>query len=155
MYIFGHSAGAIHGIDLGVMESEYFAAVAVHAGVLSPEVQPIMEQAPRKIPLAIWIGTKDEAFPLDAVRRSRDLLKSNGFDVQFTEIPNHTHDYYSTAAKTNKGAWAFLSQHALTADPKFQEYQTPSRGSRPVRQGRRLDAPSAGPDGRRTATSDR
>ena len=109
------------------MESEYFAAVAVHAGVLSPEVAPIMEQAPRKIPLAIWIGTRDEAFPLDAVRRSRDLLKSNGFDVQFTEMPNHTHDYYSTAAKTNKEAWVFLSQHALTADPKFQNFQVTGR----------------------------
>lgn len=26
MYVFGHSAGAIHGLDLGLMESEYFAA---------------------------------------------------------------------------------------------------------------------------------
>jgi poly(3-hydroxybutyrate) depolymerase len=37
MYVFGHSAGAIHALDLGALESEYFAAVAAHAGVLSQE----------------------------------------------------------------------------------------------------------------------
>src|SRR5262245_15292593 len=45
MYVFGHSAGAVHGLDLGLLESEYFAAVAVHAGALSPEMTPLLEQA--------------------------------------------------------------------------------------------------------------
>src|SRR6266498_4271353 len=37
VYLFGHSAGAIHALKLGVLESEYFAAVAVHAGAFEPE----------------------------------------------------------------------------------------------------------------------
>ena len=41
MYVFGHSAGAIFGISMGVLESEYFAAVAVHAGALSPSIVPV------------------------------------------------------------------------------------------------------------------
>ncbi len=41
MYVFGHSAGAIHAITMGVLESEYFAAVAVHAGAVSPNVVPV------------------------------------------------------------------------------------------------------------------
>ena len=122
MYVFGHSAGAIHGLDLGVLEPDYFAAAAVHAGVVSPEVVPLLDRPARKIPLGIWIGTKDPLFPLDAVRRSRDLLTARGFTVQFTEIPNHTHDYYTTAAQTNREVWAFLQQQKLTADPEFQPY---------------------------------
>jgi len=123
VYVFGHSAGAIQGLDIGVLESAYFAAVAIHAGVVSREYVPVLDQAPRKIPIAIWIGTRDAFFSLEAVRQTRDVLTSHGFTVQFTEIPNHTHDYYGTSAQTNREAWAFLQQHKLAADPRFQDYR--------------------------------
>lgn len=124
MYLFGHSAGAIQALDMGVLEPDYFAAVAVHAGVVSPEMVPMLDRSARKIPFAIWIGTKDQFFPLDTVRRTRDVLTEHGFTVQFTEIPNHTHDYYTTSAQTNREAWAFLQQHRLARDPEFQPYST-------------------------------
>jgi poly(3-hydroxybutyrate) depolymerase len=123
LYVFGHSAGAIQGLDLGVLEPDYFAAVAVHAGVVSPEMVQLLDRPARKIPLAIWIGTRDQFFPLDAVRRTRDVLMQHGFTVQFTEIPNHTHDYYSTSTQTNREVWAFLKQQKLAADPQFQPYK--------------------------------
>jgi len=123
MYVFGHSAGAIHGLDLGLMESEYFAAVAVHAGALSPEMAPILDIAPRKIPMAIWVGTNDSFFPLKVVRATRDVLNARGFNTQLTEIKNHTHDYYSSSASTNKEVWAFLKDKRLESDPKYQQYQ--------------------------------
>jgi len=122
VYVFGHSAGAIQGLDLGVMEPDYFAAVAVHAGVVSPEMVSLLDRPSRRIPIAIWIGTTDQFFPLEAVRRSRDVLTQHGFPVQFTEIPNHTHDYYTTSAQTNREAWAFLQQQKLAKDPEFQPY---------------------------------
>jgi predicted esterase len=123
MYVFGHSAGAIHGLDLGLMESQYFAAVAVHAGVVSPEVSSILPGVPRKIPMAIWVGTNDAFFPLKQVRNTRDVLAALKFDVTLTEIPNHTHDYYGSAASINKEVWAFLQRHTLEAPPQFQAYQ--------------------------------
>ncbi len=122
MYIFGHSAGATHGLDMGLLESEYFAAVAVHAGIVSPELQDVFERTPRKIPMAIWVGTDDNFFPLAAVRQTRDALNAHGFNAQLTEIKNHTHDYYGSSADINKQAWAFLRQHTLAADPRFQSY---------------------------------
>jgi len=122
MYVFGHSAGAIHGLDLGLLESEYFAAVAVHAGAVSPQIAPIVPQVPRKIPFAIWVGTDDAFFPLPVVRRTRDTLAAAGFDVKLTEIPGHTHDYYGSAPSINREAWAFLQAHRLEAAPKYQEY---------------------------------
>ena len=37
MYLFGHSAGAGQALYLSLLESEYFAATAVHAGALRTE----------------------------------------------------------------------------------------------------------------------
>ncbi len=34
VYLFGHSAGAIFALHMSLMESQYFAAAAVHAGAL-------------------------------------------------------------------------------------------------------------------------
>ena len=123
MYVFGHSAGAIHGLGLGVLESEYFAAVAVHAGVLGPELEPMIARAPRKIPIAMWVGTEDAQFPLSAVRRTRDLLKGGGFDVELAEMVRHTHNYYGRAADINHQAWTFLKQPRLESAPRFQQDQ--------------------------------
>ena len=50
------------------------------------------------------------------------MLAEHGFAVQVTEIPSHTHDYYTTSAQTNSEAWAFLQQHKLARDPEFQPY---------------------------------
>jgi poly(3-hydroxybutyrate) depolymerase len=122
VYLYGHSAGAIFALLMGAYESEYFAAVAVHAGALHPDDYGALDWAARKIPIAIWIGDKDAFFPLDAVRATRDRLKSRGFPVEYVEIPGHTHDYYGSAASLNRGAWKFLSPHALTADPKYAAY---------------------------------
>jgi len=123
VYVFGHSAGAIHGLMLGLLESQYFAAVAVHAGALSPDAYAYADAAPRKIPMAIWIGTQDAFFPLETVRATRDALVQSGFTVQFTEMAFHTHDYYTRSAAINKEAWAFLKAQALPADPVFTRYE--------------------------------
>ena len=81
------------------------------------------DRAPRKIPMAIWVGTNDALFPVLYVRQTRDVLNARGFNVQLTEITGHTHDYYSSSGGINKQIWAFLKDHKLAADPKFQQYQ--------------------------------
>ena len=122
VYLFGHSAGAIHALKLGVLESEYFAAVAVHAGAFEPEFAAYVRRAPRKIPIAIWVGTNDRFFPLAPVRATRDALNNEGFDAQLTEIRGHTHDYYGRSGEINKAAWAFLRDKQLDFDPQYQQY---------------------------------
>lgn len=123
VYLFGHSAGAIHGLMSALLESQYFAAVAVHAGALPADTYSYADSAARKIPIAIWVGTNDAFFPLAAVRATRDSLVQRGIPAQLAEISGHTHDYYSRSSEINKAAWAFLKQHALTADPVFTKYQ--------------------------------
>lgn len=123
VYLFGHSAGAIHGLMFALLESRYFAAVAVHAGALPADTYIYADSAPRKIPIAIWVGTNDPFFPLAAVRATRDALVQRRIAVELTEIKGHAHDYYSRSSEINNAAWAFLKQHALTADPVFTKYQ--------------------------------
>ena len=122
VYIFGHSAGAIHGLTVGLLESEYFAAVAIHAGALGREMMPYFDRVRRKIPIGIWVGTNDQSFPLDVVRQTRDILNHQGFTAELTEINGHTHDYYSRSSDINKSAWAFLQNKRLEYAPRYQDY---------------------------------
>src|SRR5438552_881400 len=123
MYLFGHSAGAIFALEMSLMESEYFAATAIHAGALPPDDRDLIQMTKRKIPMFIQVGDSDQSFPLKAVRATRDLLNDNGFAVELTEIPKHDHWYYDLAPKINFAAWGFLKIHELDADPVYRKFQ--------------------------------
>ena len=123
VYLFGHSAGAGQALYLSLLESEYFAATAVHAGALGPEDGPYIERAQRKIPIAIFVGTNDQFFPLPTVRATRDALNARGFKSELTEIKGHTHWYYDRAPEINRSAWDFLKGHELSGEPKYEQHQ--------------------------------
>ena len=125
VFLFGHSAGAVYALNLSMSESEYFAATAVHAGSWrSNEELNYVQLAKRKTPIAIFIGDVDQYFPIDSVRKTEELLKSNQFPVQVTVMKGHDHWYYDLAPDINHNAWAFLKQHSLNAEPKFTQYVT-------------------------------
>ncbi|HET9785843.1 MAG TPA: dienelactone hydrolase family protein [Pyrinomonadaceae bacterium] len=124
VYLFGHSAGAAFALHMSLMESEYFAATAVHAGALrSDEEMNLIRLAKRKIPISIQVGDSDQFFPLKEVRATRDALKDAGLPVDLIEIENHDHWYYDKASKFNQTAWEFLKKHELAGDPRFQKYK--------------------------------
>jgi hypothetical protein len=105
------------------MESEYFAATAIHAGALQDKNEfKFIDGSHRKIPLAIWVGTNDQFFPLSSVRATRDALMAKGFPVEVTEMPGHDHWYYDLAPQINEAAWQFLRKYALPAEPHFESY---------------------------------
>ena len=122
VYLFGHSAGACFALHMSLMESEYFAATAIHAGALRGDEGQLIKLAKRKIPISIQVGDSDDFFPLTEVRATRDALKAADMPVDLIEIKNHNHWYYDKAAKLNQTAWEFLKQHELQADPQFQKY---------------------------------
>lgn len=123
VYLFGHSGGATVALYLALLESEYFAATAVHAGAMRTDDGPFIERSKRKIPISIFVGTNDSFFPLADVRATRDLLNTRGFNAQLTEIKGHTHDYYARSDEINKNAWDFLKKHELSVDPKYERYK--------------------------------
>lgn len=122
VYLFGHSAGAGQALYLSLLESEYFSATAVHAGALHADDAPYMERARRKIPIAIFVGTNDQFFPLPVVRATRDALNARGFKSELTEIKGHTHSYYDRAAEINRSAWEFLKGHEFSGEPKYESH---------------------------------
>lgn len=123
VYIFGHSAGAGHGLVMALLESEYFAAVAVHAGMLPESSYPMLDRAARKTPVAIWVGTEDRLFPLHVVRATRDAFKAHGFHPELIELAGHDHMYYNRAGSINQEVWAFLRQFSLPNEPHYERYQ--------------------------------
>lgn len=123
VYLFGHSAGAIFSLQMSLLESQYFAATAVHAGALRPQEFGYIDLAQRKIPMFIQVGDIDPFFSLKVVRATRDALNAKGFSVQLTELPGHDHNYYDVAAKINSSAWEFLKKYELESDPVYQTIQ--------------------------------
>jgi predicted esterase len=122
VYLFGHSSGGHQALTIGPLESEYFAAIAVHAGGINPSERVFLQAARRKIPVAMWHGQADTVVPIQFARDTRDLFKSLDFPVVLNEITSHTHDYFSRASRINNEVWDFLRAHALTTDPVFRPY---------------------------------
>lgn len=122
VYLFGHSAGASFALHMSLMESQYFAATAIHAGALAPDDMELIKLAKRKIPISIQVGDSDQYFPLKDVRATRDALKGAGIPVELIEIENHDHWYYDKASKFNQTAWEFLKKYELDGDPRYQKY---------------------------------
>ena len=113
IYLFGHSAGAVYALTLAILDSHYFAAIALHAGALMPENYRLLTYAGRRMPVAIWIGDRDPLFPLEAVKATVKEFKSNGFPIEIHIIPNHDHNYYVISDQINGDAWEFLKNEQL------------------------------------------
>ena len=122
VYLFGHSAGASFALEMSLMESQYFAATAIHAGALPPDDADLIDSAKRKIPILIQVGDRDPGLPVKTVRATRDTLNAKGFAVELTELPNHDHWYYDLAPKINRTAWDFLKKYELESDPIYRKF---------------------------------
>ncbi len=115
IYLFGHSAGAAYVLFLAVMDSDLFAAAAIHAGALQANPDGLFEQADRKMPIAIWVGDRDPNFPVDVVEATKRLYAANGYQIELNLIPNHDHNYYVISDEINGKAWNFLKKVRLEA----------------------------------------
>lgn len=114
IYLFGSSGGAVYSLTLSMLESQLFAATAIHAGAWrAPNEFRAARYAQRKIPIAIFIGDKDEYFPLFAVRKTQSALERAGHTVSVTVIPGHSHAYADVALEVNRSAWEFMKANRL------------------------------------------
>jgi poly(3-hydroxybutyrate) depolymerase len=125
IYLFGHSAGANFALQMAVLESEFFAATAIHAGAVSSDYFSIFDAATRKIPLAIYIGTRDQFYPIDVVRATSEALKKRGFPLLYKEMPDHDHNYKAVMGEINPEIWQYFLANPLPADPRYIHYKDP------------------------------
>jgi poly(3-hydroxybutyrate) depolymerase len=117
VYLFGDSAGAGYALYLSIVEPEYFAATAIRDGFLPESNFKLIDSSERKVPISIWAGTEDTAFPLPQVKATRDAFNARGFPVELHEIPGHDQNY--DAIQLNEAAWQFLATNKLGKDPDF------------------------------------
>ena len=85
-------------------------------------IDALLDVPQRKIPMAIWVGTKDQMVPLKMVRDTLAVLTARNFPAKTFEMPGHTHSYAERAPEVTAAAWEFLRKESLTADPKFYRY---------------------------------
>lgn len=124
VYLFGQSGGAVYALIMAMLESRYFAAVAVHAGAWrEPAEFRALAYAERKIPLKIIVGDRDEFFSASAIHRTESALKAAGFPIKIEMVPGQHHAYTAEIAPSvNDSAWRFLSSQALAEAPGFTVY---------------------------------
>jgi polyhydroxybutyrate depolymerase len=119
VYLFGHSGGALYALTLGLMQSEYFAAIAAHGGVWrDPASFAAVGLATRKIPVALFIGDVDEFFSLRSARDTQRALREAGHPTTLTVLRRHGHAYARVAAQVNEAAWRSFGAAALPSEPR-------------------------------------
>jgi poly(3-hydroxybutyrate) depolymerase len=131
LYVFGQSGGAVYALNLAMLESEYFAAVAYHAGGWrKPAEYKFADYAKRKIPLAAFVGDKDEYFSVKSVQATENILKQHGIPAELHLLPGGVHAYLEVSADFHDTVWNFLKANALIDIPKYAPYRF---GAAPMR----------------------
>jgi poly(3-hydroxybutyrate) depolymerase len=113
VYLFGYSMGGYLAFDGAMFDSDVFAAAGVYAAAINQDYDSIVDSAQRKIPIAMYIGDRDQYFSLAQTRRTRALLESHGFPVRYTELPGQDHAYAPVSDRVNDDAWTYLSGFRL------------------------------------------
>jgi poly(3-hydroxybutyrate) depolymerase len=124
LYLFGQSGGAVYALNLAMLESEYFAAAAYHAGGWrKPAEYKFADYAKRKIPIAAYVGDKDEYFSVDSVQATERVLTQRGFPAELHLLSGRVHSYLDVPPDFHDAVWNFLKANALTDLPKYTPYR--------------------------------
>ena len=90
IFLFGHSAGGTGGWYFGSKNAERFAGIALSAFGTQPAQVPWDRL--KGMPILVIIGSKDTPGTVERARTMAKAVKEKGFDTQFLEIPEATHD---------------------------------------------------------------
>ncbi len=94
VYLTGLSDGGIFTYIMGLEQSQLFRGLAPIAGALHPVVDQMLRQGRGKdTPLFVVHGFHDFIFPVAFTRQTCNLLKSIGYNLTYTELPEWGHAY--------------------------------------------------------------
>jgi polyhydroxybutyrate depolymerase len=113
VYLAGMSNGAYFAHLVALQRSDRIAAVAAHSGGLSctwPGLTTGEVTAARKYPVLLIHGDLDPVVYVEESRRARDTYKRWGHEVEYVEIPNHTH-LWAHEHGINERIWKFFMDH--------------------------------------------
>jgi predicted esterase len=107
IFLFGHSGGGRHVLEIANHFEGSWRAAAVHGGVLAlNRVRPALEPTP----LRIYIGTEDRIFPYDEVEAVADALARAGHPTDLVTITGHNHWYYTIGPSISRRAWDYFAE---------------------------------------------
>lgn len=107
IYLFGHSAGGTGGWFIASKYAGRFAGVALSAFGTQPQSVPWDRL--KGLPILVIVGSKDSPRTVETARAMAHAVKEKGFETQFLEIPEATHDTIVGLALPT--VYEFFSQH--------------------------------------------
>jgi poly(3-hydroxybutyrate) depolymerase len=113
VYLFGVSSGGVYATALGIYDSNFWAATAVHAAILDPSNYSLFAHAPRKEPFEDWVGDQDADHDLRMMGNEHDAFVKAGFPFELKIIPNSSGSYGNFQDEVNEGSWKFFSKYHL------------------------------------------
>jgi len=117
VYLFGISGGGVYALTLAMLDSETFAASSVFAAAWrESSFFKLTAVAKRKIPVGLFVGTRDIHFPKRSVQETAQALEAAGHPVQLTWLERRGHAYAPVSAEVNVEAWSFMREFTLDAD---------------------------------------
>jgi poly(3-hydroxybutyrate) depolymerase len=131
IYLFGDQEGGTHAEMLGLVQSEYVAAVASHAGILPPGTYQWIDAARRKLPIFVMAGNQDVEIPLESVRTMEGRMKAKGIPVEIEVLRGHENWYEDRAVSLNVKSWEHLRGHTLPGDPVYRDVALTIRAAAP------------------------
>ena len=111
IYLFGYSMGGYLALDAAMFESDLFLAVGLYAAAIADGYEGIVDHATRRVPIALYIGDRDQFYSVARVQHTRDLLVRRGFDVRYTEFAGQDHAYAPVSSRINEDVWRFFVSH--------------------------------------------
>lgn len=115
VYLFGDGAGGGFALSVALEDSTFYAAAAVHSAALGPSMDPLLDRAPRKIPIALWTGDRDPLLPVAAAQSEQNAFALRGFPFQLHVVSYAAGGYEGVATEIDPAIWQFLRGYSLPA----------------------------------------
>lgn len=113
VYLFGESTGGVYATAVGLFDSQYWAATAVHDAKLDASNYSLFKYAQRKEPFALWLGDRDPNLKVDEAQNEKEAFTAAGFPFLLKVMVFSNGEYGGNYDQVNEGAWKFFQQNQL------------------------------------------
>lgn len=102
----GLSDGGSFSYLLGLQHHQRFAGLAPIAGVLNPMADPLLRAGRgRELPMHVIHGVHDAIFAVQTIRSNNELMRSLGYQLTYTELPDWGHALTTSINETIVLPW--------------------------------------------------
>lgn len=113
VYLWGEGGGGVYAMAVGLYDSQYWAATAVHAGILDPSNYGLFQHAARKEPFELWVGDQDPNLAINMCTNEQEAFKKAGFPFELKVMINSPGAYINNYDEINEGSWKFFTKYHL------------------------------------------